>query len=319
MNTIVSIIIPCYNSFKYMKKCLAGLENQTFKNFEVIFIDDCSTDDTKMQLETYKAGSTLNIQIIHNEINKGPGYSRNIGIQCAKGEWVTFADADDWFETNRLELMIEKANNADCILCNYSKVFSNKKKEIDDYLSRIPDIQQKADIVALSLMAFWVCMIKKEIALKIPVAELYNGEDYATMPLWLQESNSIICIKDSLYNYYMRAGSASRKPSEKAYVNFYESFEIIQKKSKSEYKESIEFLGVHHILYGGVLTALKAGINLHTIIDYISRFESNYPNWMKNKYIKYLPKYKRLFLALVRRKNMLLLKCMAIAHTILVK
>ena len=316
---VVSIIIPCYNSFKDMSRCLNSLENQSYKNFEVIVIDDCSNDDSKEKLLKYAQSTSLNIHILSNEINKGPGYSRNVGIQHAKGEWISFCDADDWYANDRLKKMTDASENADCVLCNYSKVYLNRGEEVIDYISRIENKESHNEVIAGALMSFWVCMIKKEIALEIPVADLYNGEDYATMPLWLQASKKIGFVKDSLYYYYMRDNSLSRKPSPEAYINFNKAFKYMSSHSLPEYRQSIEFLGIHHILYGGVLVAVKAGIKKKEIKKYIADFVQQYPDWKNNRYIATLSRSKQLFLKFVEKKQFLFIRMLTVVHSLLLK
>ena len=79
-----------------MQRCLESLERQQYKNFEVIVVDDSSTDDSYYQLKMYAQNSELNMTVVSNEKNRGPGYSRNVGIKLAKGRWISFCDADDW-------------------------------------------------------------------------------------------------------------------------------------------------------------------------------------------------------------------------------
>ena len=207
-----------------MGKCLDALENQTYKNFEVLIVNDCSTDDSAEQLLAYAESSSLDMHVISNEVNRGPGYSRNVGIEQAKGEWLSFCDADDWYPTDRLQKMLDAVGDADCVLCNYSKVYLNKGEEIDDYISRIKDPTSQSDIVAMAFMSFDTCLIRSSIAKTVPIADLYNGEDYATMPLWLQRCRKIVLTKDSMYSYFMRQGSLSRKPSKTAYLNLQKAF-----------------------------------------------------------------------------------------------
>ena len=117
-----------------MQRCLESLERQQYKNFEVIVVDDCSTDDSYNQLKMYAQNSELNMTVVSNEKNRGPGYSRNVGIKLAKGRWISFCDADDWYPDDRLEKVSKKINNADCILCNYTKVYLSGKEEAVNYI-----------------------------------------------------------------------------------------------------------------------------------------------------------------------------------------
>ena len=90
----VSVIIPCYNCAEWIEKCLTALENQTYRNFEVLCVDDCSTDATYAIIESYKDHSKLNINLLKNEKNSGPAISRNRAALIAQGEWLAFCDSD---------------------------------------------------------------------------------------------------------------------------------------------------------------------------------------------------------------------------------
>ena len=141
----ISVLIPCYNGFKYMERCLLSLESQSYNNFEVIIVDDCSADDSFEQLVKYKEKSDLNINIIKNIENVGPGESRNTGIKNACGKWISFCDCDDWYEPDFLKEMIQKAINeqADLVMCDYYYVYDKNKKiqsGVTDIFSDTPEI-----------------------------------------------------------------------------------------------------------------------------------------------------------------------------------
>ena len=102
-NPKYSIVTPMYNSFSLMKRYFASLCQQTYKNFEVIIIDDCSSDDSYEELCKYAEVSPLTIRVFKTEKNGGPGIARNIGMDAARGEWITFIDNDDWVDTHLFE------------------------------------------------------------------------------------------------------------------------------------------------------------------------------------------------------------------------
>ena len=106
-NKLISIIIPVYNTEKYVKEALDSIFSQTYKNFEIICIDDGSIDNSLSILESFGD----KIQIIKNDKNHGTSESRNKGIHVAKGEFIAFLDADDVWTSNKLELQIKEFNN----------------------------------------------------------------------------------------------------------------------------------------------------------------------------------------------------------------
>ncbi len=114
---MISVIIPVYNVEDYLNVCLNSVLKQTYKNFEIICIDDDSTDSTLNILE-YFSQKDSRVKILKNESNKGPGFSRNRGLEIAKGKYISFLDGDDWLSPNAYEILIKKAekNNLDLLL-----------------------------------------------------------------------------------------------------------------------------------------------------------------------------------------------------------
>ena len=106
---MISVIIPVYNVEKYLHVCLNSLLYQTYQNFEIICIDDASSDSSLEILE-YFTKKDPRIKIIKNDSNRGQGYSRNRGLEVAQGKYISFLDADDWFSPNAFEILIKKSN-----------------------------------------------------------------------------------------------------------------------------------------------------------------------------------------------------------------
>ena len=105
MNDLISIIINVYNGEKYIKKCLDSVVNQTYKNIEIILVDDGSTDGSGELCEKIKNNDTR-IKVYHKK-NGGLGSARNYGFNQAKGEYILFLDSDDYIELNTIEKMIK--------------------------------------------------------------------------------------------------------------------------------------------------------------------------------------------------------------------
>ena len=112
-NYLLSIIIPIYNAEKYIYKCIESILNQTFSNFEIILINDGSTDKS-VEICTEFAMKDKRIKVIHSP-NKGASNARNIGLNNAKGKWITFVDSDDWLDPTYFSEFIDSTTNADLI------------------------------------------------------------------------------------------------------------------------------------------------------------------------------------------------------------
>lgn len=125
-NYLISIVVPAYNVSDYLKRCLDTLVAQTYKNYEVIIVDDGSTDETGEIADQY-AKKYSQITCIHKE-NAGLGKARNTGIKLAKGDYITFVDSDDFVETNFLEKSIKYIQKLDCdtVITSYYRIYKTR-------------------------------------------------------------------------------------------------------------------------------------------------------------------------------------------------
>lgn len=141
--TDISIIMPLYNAAKYLEETLRSVQKQTFRDFEVICVNDASTDDTMKILQNFQTEDSR-IQIISNSLRYGAAYSRNRGMKAAKGKYLAFLDGDDIFEEEMFEKAYRAAleNRADVVLYEYchvaSDVIYNKSKVFhsEQYMGR---------------------------------------------------------------------------------------------------------------------------------------------------------------------------------------
>ena len=118
MNCTISIIVPVYNAEKYLHRCVDSILAQTFTDFELLLINDGSKDNSGKICDEY-AAKDPRVRVFHKE-NGGVSSARNMGLDNAKGEWVTFVDSDDWLVHNIYEKMLHKLveENADLCLCD---------------------------------------------------------------------------------------------------------------------------------------------------------------------------------------------------------
>lgn len=132
---LVTYIIPIYNVSDYIVKSVRSLLEQSYRNIEYIFINDCSSDDSEIKLrrtiEEFPERCD-NIKIIINEQNLGSATSRNIGLDTAQGEYVMFADSDDWISMDYVESMVRQidSGNYDIVYCDYFESYNNHDNRI---------------------------------------------------------------------------------------------------------------------------------------------------------------------------------------------
>ncbi len=128
----VSVIIPVYNGGKYLNRTLDSVLNQSFKNFEVICVNDVSKDNSLEILENF-AQKDSRIKVIDNEKNMGAALARNVGIDIAEGEYIYFLDSDDYIEEKYLECMVEKIEQENCNIVLNISVLNETNGTISPY------------------------------------------------------------------------------------------------------------------------------------------------------------------------------------------
>lgn len=119
---MISVIIPVYNCAEYLPRCLTSILNNTYKNLQIICIDDGSTDNSLMVIKKF-AEQDSRILVIHQE-NKGVSTARNVGLQHAVGKYVAFVDADDWVHSQYFEVLSRfiETQNSDVVLCDWKRI-----------------------------------------------------------------------------------------------------------------------------------------------------------------------------------------------------
>ena len=287
----ISVVIPVYNSEKYLKRCINSVLNQTIKDIEIILINDGSTDKSEEIIDDYIAKHGEKI-IKFNQRNAGQATARNKGIELAKGEFITFIDSDDYIDKMMLEDLYEEAtnNNMDIVICDYFEERKNQliyKRQIlhehddmtKDYILFVAGPCNK--IIKTTLL--------KQNSIKFPENIFY--EDIAIMPALAIYSQKIGYLKKPYYYYVIRENSTMRqiKYNQKLDSIFFalDFLENIFKKEKQyeKYKEEIEFIFVEHLLFGatGRFLQFEECDKQRKLI--VKTMKEKYPNWKKNKYV----------------------------------
>lgn len=210
---LISVIVPVYNAEKYIKKCLDSIINQTYRNLEIITVDDGSTDNSGLICDEY-AKKDSRIIVIHIN-NSGVSAARNQGLKIAKGDYIGFVDSDDYISENMYEMLFSamKKDDADLVCCNYIQVneqgipFSDQQLPIKDECITAEE--------ALSYFILWGCyyvapcnkLYKAHIfhTLTFPVEKRY--EDLYIIHKIISQCNKISHVSKVLYYYARHEGS----------------------------------------------------------------------------------------------------------------
>lgn len=318
----VSIIVPIYNAQDYIKRCLDALVEQDFQRdeFEILCIDDCSKDKSVEYLKEYEKQYTK-IKCYYNEKNRGVSYSRNLGIQKAKGEYLAFCDADDWYDKNSISAMYKKAveEQADLLISNYyiDKGKHSLKRCVTGNFTRNPI--PKGELIKYMDISSSAKLIKKKILvdnkLSYPV-DLRRCEEYEVIPVAAYFAERVVYTDDYTYHYFQNPKSASN-----FIENNYDFFEIAFERysryvSTKEYQKEIKYRAIEHLLYGENLCMIKARASSKQIRNNLAKFEMRYGILTREEY-REMGISRRVFLGALRSHNIWLMRILAKIHSII--
>ncbi len=210
---MISVIIPVYNSEKYLERTIISLQNQTFHDMEFIFVDDGSTDRSLEMLEE-KAKEDERIVILSQE-NKGASAARNLGLSVSKGEFVGFVDSDDEQDSSMFECMYDAAikSDADIVSCGHVEIGKGIKRYYCNLVDEVVDAKQGIKyLIENKKIGMSACtkLFKKDILDKVFFCEdKYINEDRYFVFCAFQNAKRIKIISETLYYYYQNADSAT--------------------------------------------------------------------------------------------------------------
>lgn len=217
MDRKISIIVPVYNVEKYLRNTIEHIINQTYKNLEIILVDDGSKDSSGHLCDEYAAKDSR-ILVIHKE-NGGSSTARNAGIKAATGDYIGFLDADDWADETMYETLINAAEAHDATIC---EVMSSDFDEEGNLLKgprinnpgNVTFIPAAEDFKLLMLhlgdSSFCTKLIKADFCKAFSFAEHRLNEDFLLIVEMLLKCEGVYSIEESHYNILIRSGSNQR-------------------------------------------------------------------------------------------------------------
>ena len=218
---LVSVIVPVYNVEKYIAKCLDSIIGQSYKNLEIIIVNDASTDSSGKIADEY-ALKDSRIKVIHKK-NEGVSAARNAALDIASGEYINMVDSDDWIEPDTYAIAVEtiRKHNVDMVYWAFFEVKGEEKRPIKiNFTPGYIDGKLKekfiGDRIAAKMLGY-VCtsLLKAEILKKYNI-RMPEGitiyEDLIFLVLYLLRCGSLYVLNDKhLYNYLQRENSATKK------------------------------------------------------------------------------------------------------------
>jgi glycosyltransferase involved in cell wall biosynthesis len=260
----ISVIINIFNTEKYLQRCLDSVLTQTFPDFELILVDDCSTDSSLAICEEC-ARKDRRVKVIHNTKNQGCPHARKIGLDVSCGKYILFVDSDDWLEHNMLELMYNKAVNDDLDIV-YCGIYINTDSEQEEFDFPFLDdkIEMIKDIVAWKNFTPSVCnkLIKNEIYKKVTFPIINHGEDRQIIVQAIHYASKIDSLQIALYHYYTNNDSLCNNRSKflQRYTDEYEIASWIIQFLKNNYSTCFD-------IFEPELSAYINSLKLHFVME----------------------------------------------------
>lgn len=299
-NDLISIIVPIYNTEKYLKKCLDSIINQTYKQIEILLIDDGSTDGCGKICDEYSKKDDR-IIVIHKK-NGGLSDARNIGLDNAKGRYISFVDSDDYIDKNMIYSLYYDCIDNKCQMASSNKILEleNEKKF---YLKEI----NKSEIINTENALKNLLLNDPSVVNKLFDRKLFDGirfvkgklyEDILTTPLLIEQSEKIFLDKRYFYHYIQHDDSLVHNSFSKKKMDYMYNAKELYNHIVSNYPNIVEEAEAYYIL---VLTTMlseayckrkEMNIEYKKIYNELKKFKLKYRN---NQYI---PKLKKIMISL---------------------
>lgn len=288
-NPILSIIIPIYNADRFLVKCLNSIVRQTLKNWELILIDDGSTDKSWETMNQFKnCDNRIEIKQIENA---GVSNARNIGLSLAKGKYIAFVDADDWISEEMFENMVRVAEdeNLDIVQCSYAVINENNYVEQTKIMENKYYDNSRDILFSYFEQKISPCVFNK-IFRKVLIEEIFFdpelsiGEDSQFIYECCKKAESLLSFDKVFYFYYQSTGSAMRSGmSEKKFQPLY----IVDQQRKENFEdEKILFLLLKKEVFlctDLILSILDSGCFVEKLPEICGRITRNVDKILKDK------------------------------------
>ncbi|GEM53434.1 glycosyltransferase family 2 protein [Empedobacter brevis] len=224
-NCEISVIVAIYNAEEFLEKCLDSIKEQTFKNFEVILINDGSLDSSAEICNSYvKDDNRFKVFHIANE---GVGNARNLGIKSALGKYIIHVDADDYVESEYLEILYNEieAKQFDMVFCNFNRLYDDNKLVIENIEGCYSPIDLiKEILLGNQLGVLWNKLMRTDILKKYGLNvqnQINMCEDLHLTIRYLLKSSNIHFVNKPLYNYRYNIHSYSYNRNSNSFVSMF--------------------------------------------------------------------------------------------------
>ena len=218
---MISIIVPVYNVEPYLRKCLDSILDQTYRDLEILIIDDGSTDGSGAICDEY-AGKDDRIKVFHTE-NKGLSAARNLGLDNASGDWIGFVDSDDWIEPDMYEVLLRKAEEtgADVVECGCHIDYRATSYEHPAIQRAVSDIDAVESLIRGEIRTqVWNKIWRSHLFTDIRFPEGHSFEDVATTYKLVGNATVAGAVENS-YHWMQRISSISQSHDQQNLIDYW--------------------------------------------------------------------------------------------------
>lgn len=219
----VSIIVPVYNAEHFLNKTIDSIINQSFKDFEVLLIDDCSSDKSLEILYQY-ADKDKRVKIIRNTKNLGVAKTRNKGVEIASGEWIAFLDSDDYWEKDKLQIQLDALKqDTNAVISYTATAFCNESGNLYEYIMHAKNRFTYHELLRSNPISCSSVMVKRDVMLRHKMISDKTHEDYVAWAEILKENGYAqgVDVPLLVYRFVNNSKSSNRFKSAKMMINSY--------------------------------------------------------------------------------------------------
>lgn len=315
----VSIIVPVFNGYPYLSRCLDSILAQTFSDFEVLVIDDGSTDLSAYKIHEYRRKDPR-VSLFQQE-NKGQGAARNKGLYQARGEYILFVDADDEILPAMLENLYQAAEQFDhpqLVFCGMQERDDVTGKKVGGQKERFPknfllSADSRKDLLLMAPGPVSKLYQRKwllDTGVVFPEGVWY--EDLRTTVKWAARLERAVFVPGEWYSYYRREGSTMHnrqlERNREIIDAFDDLFSDFQRQGLfSFFYRELEFLTIYHLYLAASVRVLRQDPCSPLLDQFDEYLKQKFPNYQENGYLSRLSKKERISYHLLEQKRYRLL------------
>lgn len=288
----VSVIVPIYNVEKYLNQCIDSIIAQTYSSLQIILVDDGSTDLSASIVDEY-AKADKRVVAMHKE-NGGVSTARNAGLDVATGDYVYFADSDDYLQPNIIEVLVGKmqSNAVDMVMCGYlqhEQKGSFKHNNHSSEIINVEDVEQFREFMFspnLNISALWNKLYKRELIDFRFNKDICWGEDQIFNYAYLAKVRKFYYTNELLYNYNAKYSYYSKKLQKTFIASSLALYEYCDKFINDVYGEGCIDDTMMQLVYWRFLKAVFAGVYYEGKANNKKQANINFEAALKLDYIK---------------------------------